>query len=84
MKYRVVIRHSAEKELGRLGNEERGRIAKKLLLLENESFPAGTIALQGRRGYRIRIGDYRVIYEVDEPSTVVTVTAIGHRRDVYR
>jgi mRNA interferase RelE/StbE len=84
VKYRLVIRHSAEKELGRLGHEEQRRIAPKLLHLESEPFPAGAIALQGRRGYRIRIGDYRVLYEVDEASKIITITAIGHRRDVYR
>ena len=84
MKYRIVIRHNAEKELGRLGHEEQRRIAKKLLLLENDPFPAGAITLQGRPGYRIRIGNYRVLYEVDGPSKLVNITAIGHRRDVYR
>jgi mRNA interferase RelE/StbE len=80
----MIIRHGAEKELGRLGHDEQRRIGSKLLLLEDEPFPAGTIALQGRRGYRVRIGNYRVLYEVDESSKTVTVTAIGHRRDVYR
>ena len=84
MQYRVIIRHQAEKELKRLGHEEQRRVAKKLLLLENEPFPTGAITLQGKRGYRIRIGDYRVLYEVDEPSKTLIITAIGHRRDVYR
>ena len=48
MKYWVVIRHQAEKELGRLGHDERRRIGKKLLLLESDPFPAGVVALQGR------------------------------------
>jgi len=84
VKYRLIIRRPAEKELGRLGHEDQQRIGRKLLLLENEPFPAGVIALQGRPGYRIRIGDYRILYELDENSKTVTVTAIGHRRDVYR
>jgi mRNA interferase RelE/StbE len=84
VKYRIVIRRQAEKEFERLGHEERKRVAQKLLLLEKEPFPSGAIALQGRQGYRIRIGDYRVLYEVDEAAKVVTVTAVGHRRDVYR
>jgi mRNA interferase RelE/StbE len=82
--YRVIIRHQAEKELGRLGHDDRKRVGKKLLLLEDAPFPTGVIALEGRRGYRIRIGNYRVLYELDEPSKTVTVTSIGHRRDVYR
>ena len=84
MKYRVIIRHQAEKELGRLGHDERNRIGRKLLLLESDPRPTGVIALQGRPGFRIRIGNYRVLYEVDESSKTVTITAIGHRRDVYR
>ena len=84
MKYRLIIRHQAEKELGRLGHDDQQRIGRKLLLLENDPFPAGVIALQGRQGYRIRIGNYRVLYELDEPSKTVIVTSIGHRRDVYR
>jgi mRNA interferase RelE/StbE len=55
-----------------------------MLLLENDPLPAGVIALQGRQGFRIRIGDYRVLYEIDEPAKIVTVISIGHRRDVYR
>jgi len=84
VRYRLIIRHQAEKELGRLGHDDRQRIGRKLLLLENDPFPAGVIALQGRRGYRVRIGDYRVLYELDELSKIVTVTSIGHRSDVYR
>ncbi len=84
MKYRIVIRHQAEKELGRLGHDERNRIGRKLLLLESEPLPAGVIALQGRQGFRLRVGDYRVLYELDESSRTVFITAIGHRRDVYR
>jgi mRNA interferase RelE/StbE len=84
VKYRIIIRHQAEKELGRLGHDEQERIGRKLLVLENDQFPAGVIALQGRKGYRIRIGNYRVLYELDESSKTVTITSIGHRRDVYR
>jgi mRNA interferase RelE/StbE len=84
VKYRIIIRHSAEKELGRLGHDVQRRLAKKLLLLESDPFPAGIVALQGREGYRIRIGDYRVLYQVDEASKIVTITAIGHRSDIYR
>ena len=84
MKFRLIIRHQAEKELRRLGHDEQDRIGRKLLLLEDEPFPPGVIALQGREGYRIRIGNYRVLYELDEASKTITVTSIGHRRDVYR
>jgi mRNA interferase RelE/StbE len=84
VKYGIIIRRQAEKELGRLGHDDRLRIGRKLLALEDNPFPAGVIALEGRKGFRIRIGNHRVLYEVDEPAKTVTVTALGHRRDVYR
>jgi mRNA interferase RelE/StbE len=47
--------------------------------------PLGTVALQGHRPYlRLRVGDYRIIYAVDDEARVVTVAVAGHRRDVYR
>jgi mRNA interferase RelE/StbE len=77
VKYRIVIRHQAEKELGRLGHDEQKRIGRKLLQLEGEPLPAGVKALQGRQGYRIRIGDYRVLYDLDEASKTVIVTSMA-------
>jgi mRNA interferase RelE/StbE len=84
VKYGIRLRQSAEKELKRLGHVEQRRVAAKLLALEENPLPPGVIALQGRPGYRIRIGDYRVLYEVDQAQRIISVFAIGHRRDVYR
>jgi mRNA interferase RelE/StbE len=84
VKYRLIIRGSAEKEFQRLSHEIQRRLAKKLLLLETNPFPAGVIALQGREGFRIRMGDYRVLYQVNEAAKEVHITAIGHRGDIYR
>ncbi|MEA1872434.1 MAG: type II toxin-antitoxin system RelE/ParE family toxin [Chloroflexota bacterium] len=52
--------------------------------LEQEPRPRASAKLTGREGWRIRVGDYRVIYEIDDQQRVVTVLHIGHRRDVYR
>lgn len=46
--------------------------------------PSGCLKLTGRNGWRIRGGDYRIIYEIDDKQEMVTVLHIGHRRDVYR
>ena len=46
--------------------------------------PAGRLALTGRAGWRIRVGNYRVIYEIDDVQHTVTILHVGHRRDVYR
>jgi mRNA interferase RelE/StbE len=52
--------------------------------LENNPFPAGCKKLKNRDGFRIRVGDYRVLYFADTKSKKIVVGAIGHRRDVYR
>jgi mRNA interferase RelE/StbE len=84
MAYQVIIKHPAEKELDALSNSVRERIVRHLLALEEDPRPAGTKKLQGQDGYRLRVGDYRVLYTVDDRAKQVTIYAVGHRRDVYR
>jgi mRNA interferase RelE/StbE len=84
MAYAVILRRSAEKELDRLTTKLRQRIASKLLELENNPRPHGVQKLQGHDGYRIRVGDYRVLYLIDDKEETIEVLAVGHRREVYR
>ena len=84
MKYRVLIARAAERELDRLPEAVRRRIASRILDLENDSRPPGTKKLREREEYRLRIGSYRVVYEVGDTSRVVVVTAVRHRREAYR
>lgn len=60
------------------------RIARALVALEANPFPPGVKKLQNRDGYRLRVGDYRILYQADVPHHVIRITAIGHRREVYR
>ena len=84
MAYAVILRRAAEKELNRLPEKVHQRIARKLLELENGPGPHGAQKLQGHDGYRIRIGDYRVLYLIDDGVKTVELLAVGHRREVYR
>ena len=84
MKWRVVVARSAEKELAKLSSENQVRVAKSIRTLENDPFPATAKRLKGREEFRIRVGDYRVLYTIEHKSRSVTISAIGHRRDVYR
>jgi mRNA interferase RelE/StbE len=84
MAYRVILHRPAEKELDRLAVGIRQRIGAKLLELENNPRPYGVQKLQGHDGYRIRIGDYRVLYLIDDRTGTIEVLAVGHRREVYR
>jgi mRNA interferase RelE/StbE len=60
------------------------RISRKVLLLEDNPRPRDAKKLSGREEYRLRAGDYRVLYTIDDKGHVVTVSAVGHRREVYR
>lgn len=84
MAFEVVIKRSAEKELGALPPPTRDRIAKRLLTLEENPRPPGVRKLQAHKGYRLRVGDYRVLYTIDDGTQLVTIYAVGHRREVYR
>jgi len=70
--------------MARLPDQVHDRIVKHLLRLSGQPRPPGSRKLQGMDAYRIRIGDYRVLYEVDDQRLKVIVYSVGHRREVYR
>lgn len=84
MAYTVILRRTAEKELDRLLEKIHRRITNKLLELESDPRPYGVQKLHGDEGYRIRIGDYRVLYLIDDNAKTVEIVSVGHRREVYR
>ena len=84
MIYQVELARSAEREFHALAPAVRRRVTAALIRLENEPRGRGSRKLSQGPGWRQRVGDYRVLYEVDDEARVVTVYAIGHRRDVYR
>lgn len=84
MKYSVEILPRAVKQLEKLPPEVYPRIRNALMDLANEPRPSGCLKLRGREGWRLRVGDYRVIYEIDDESRRVVVLDIGHRREIYR
>jgi mRNA interferase RelE/StbE len=83
-KYSVALKPSARKELERLPAKLIERIFPKLEGLASEPRPAGCKKLKGgQREWRIRVGDYRVVYAVDDDKLLVSVTRIRHRSEVY-
>ncbi len=82
--YALAILRRAQKELSNLPQEHYVRVRDAIRQLAREPRPSGSKKLAGREGWRIRVGSYRVVYEIDDPNHVVTVMHIGHRRDVYR
>ncbi|MCD6343288.1 MAG: type II toxin-antitoxin system RelE/ParE family toxin [Spirochaetaceae bacterium] len=78
------MRHSAQKILSKINRQEQERIIAAINSLTNTPRPAGCKKLSGRPAWRIRIGSYRIIYEIQDNKLIVTVVHIGHRREVYR
>jgi len=80
----LLIKQGAAKELEALPLKDRRRIVTRIQTLEEEPRPKGSEKLTGQQQYRLRQGDYRILYEIDDTQHSVTVMKIGHRRDVYR
>lgn len=84
MSWRVELGRDAKKELARLPVAMQKRVARVLLALEEEPFPTGCKKLKNRDGWRIRVGDYRILYFANKVTRQIIVGVIAHRRDVYR
>jgi mRNA interferase RelE/StbE len=82
--YTIFILRRAQKALAELPLEIYTRIRDAIRKLGEEPRPPGCIKLSGREGWRIRVGRYRVIYEIDDIQRKLTVMHVGHRKDVYR
>jgi len=81
--YRIELRPAAVRALRKLDPQVRRRVQGAIALLAQDPRPPGARALQGRPGLRVRVGDYRIIYTVDDDVLLVVVVRLGHRRDVY-
>ena len=83
--YRVVILRRAVKELKAVGHlKDRSALAARIAGLADDPRPAGCAKLEGMEAYRVRQGDYRILYTVNDREVVVEVIRVGHRSDVYR
>jgi mRNA interferase RelE/StbE len=83
LKYELLIKRRAQKQLAGIPQPNRDRIITAVHSLADDPRPSGVKKLSGRDAWRIRVGDYRIIYEIDDGVLVVLVVSIGHRRDVY-
>jgi mRNA interferase RelE/StbE len=82
--YALHISPRAQKELEKITGADYQRIKSAVLDLASEPRPHGCKKLSGRDGWRIRIGDYRVLFDIDDARRAVLVLDVGHRRDIYR
>lgn len=81
--YKIEFRRSVEKELKRMPKDDQIRVLRRISLLANDPRPDGCKKLSGQERYRIRQGNYRVLYEIIDDRLIVVVVKVGNRRDVY-
>jgi mRNA interferase RelE/StbE len=82
--YSLIIRRSAGKEIEALPLADRRRVVARIQALASDPRPPGCEKLSGEEKYRLRQGDYRILYEIADRDLIVTVVKVGNRRDVYR
>lgn len=82
-KYSITLSKRAQKQLDKLSDNVAEPIFKGISKLADNPRPHGYKKLKGRDGFRIRIGDYRVIYEIIETILLIDVIDLGHRKDIY-
>jgi mRNA interferase RelE/StbE len=83
VQYRVEVRRNVQKSLAKLNANLRERIAEALRRLGDEPRPPGARKLKDREGWRVRVGDYRIIYKIHDDRLVIVVVRIAHRSSVY-
>jgi mRNA interferase RelE/StbE len=83
MPYQVQIRKSAQKQLDKLSDDIADDLLDVIEKLAANPRPMGFKKLKGRDGYRIRKGDYRIIYDIYDNVLTIDVIAVGHRREIY-
>ncbi|MCI5132920.1 MAG: type II toxin-antitoxin system RelE/ParE family toxin [Candidatus Electrothrix sp. EH2] len=84
MTYSIEILRSAQKQLRKIDRQDQSRIITAIQALAENPHPVGSKKLSGRPAWRIRIGTYRVIYEINDNQLRILIVAIAHRKEVYK
>ncbi len=82
--YSVLFRKSVRRDLGPVPEKDVKRIMDRIQSLADDPRPPGCEKLSARERYRVRQGDYRIVYSIQDDERTVWIVKIGHRRDVYR
>lgn len=82
--YKILIKASAAKELENIPKKDNARIVDRIRSLAENPRPSGAEKLTGLNRYRVRQGDYRILYEICDKEVVIMVVKIGHRKEVYK
>ena len=83
-KYEISVKKTALKELNGIPKKELQKILKKIRILSSDHRPQGSQKLSHREQYRLRQGDYRIIYSIRDDELAVHIIKVGHRKEIYR
>jgi mRNA interferase RelE/StbE len=84
MSYRLDYLPSASRSIEKLPRSIQQRIVSRIEALSENPRPPGSVKLKGQNAYRVRVGDYRIVYTIEDQRLVVLIVDVGHRREVYR
>lgn len=82
--YHVKVLKRARKTLLSLPSQLQERLTKAINHLADDPRPSGCLRMTGVESWRIRVGDYRIVYDIEDSELIVLVVAVGHRREIYR
>jgi mRNA interferase RelE/StbE len=82
--YRIELRPAAIRTLKQIDHQDHDRIRGAIALLGENPRPPGAKALYGRPGLRVRVGNYRIMYTLQDDVLIVVIVTLGHRRDIYK
>ena len=82
--FELLLRPSVEKDLKKIPATDLRKILARMEALRGDPRPPGCVKLSGEEYYRVRQGNYRIVYEIEDDKLIVIVVKVGHRRDVYR
>lgn len=84
MAYQINIKPSAQKDLDKLPDKEVIRVASKIFLLSQNPRTIGTQKLTEQEAYRIRVGNYRILFEIDDAAETIVIYRVKHRKEAYK
>ncbi len=83
-KYKILFKRSVTKDLRKIPDNDLSKILKNIENLANDPRPIGCEKLSSQEHYRIRQGNYRILYEIKDDYLIITIVKVGHRKDIYR
>lgn len=84
MSYQLIIPKTVQKQIDKLSLNIQEKVIKTLISLKENARPQNSLKMKNSPGYRLRVGEYRILYDINDTAQTITLRRIGHRKDIYR